>query len=83
MQAGSLPALALWITSETRERETIVTAVQAFWHVLYTLIHTPGAFQAWAVVGGQPHIVYGGSAIQAFLVALHGHGSIFWGPLHH
>lgn len=61
-----------------------MTPVQAFWHLLFTLIHTPGVYQAWTVgAGGQPHIIYGGSAVQAFLTALPGHGSIFWGPLHH
>lgn len=57
-----------------------MTPVQTFWRYLYLLIHTSGTFQAWVVQNGHPHIIYGGTAIQAFLIALH--TGCFWGPLH-
>jgi hypothetical protein len=57
--------------------------MQTFWHLLNQLQHTPGLYEAWrgAETDGPKVVVYGGSALQAFLTALAGHGQVFWGQI--
>jgi len=48
--------------------------VQQFW--LFLLYLETSAIGAYTVVGD--HVVYGGNALQAFLVALVDHGRMIW-----
>jgi hypothetical protein len=54
-----------------------------FWQVLYQLIHHVGPCVALtqsthSTPATENPVVYGGSCIQSFLVALYSHGSIAW-----
>lgn len=54
-----------------------------FWQLLYDLIHTSSQCVALtqsthSVPGLEHPIVYGGSCLQSFLIALYSHGSIAW-----
>ena len=50
---------------------------------LYTLQHMTGSYQAWtgSETDGPKHVVFGGSALQAFWVSFYSHGQVFWGQI--
>lgn len=57
--------------------------LHAFLVMLNSISHLPGQFQAWtgAATDGPKHVLYSGSPLQAFLLALYSHGSVYWGQI--
>lgn len=55
----------------------------AFAHLLTWLMNLPGQFSAWQGTDATyNHVVYQGTALQSWLIAVGSHGSIFWGIIH-